>query len=223
MKYNAAMKKLLDEGKIPARMQQLPITEEGWPQLWFAGLNNEGKPDLRCADPGKRVFAVKQNRCWLCGQFLGNWKVFVLGPMCAVNRTTSEPPCHRQCAEFAVIACPFLTRPKMKRNDHKLPEGYEPPPGDAIMRNPGATVLWVCKDYTPFFTDKSRIDWLIQIGEPTEVLWYAEGKPATREQINESIDSGYPRLLASAKTGGPRSVALLQKLRKDVERWLPAA
>jgi hypothetical protein len=219
MEYNAAMTKVFD--KVPPRMRRLPITEEGWPQLWFAGITEAGKPDLRCANPAKRVQAVTHDLCWLCGQTLGVWKVFVTGPMCAVNRTTSEPPCHLECAQFAVLACPFLSRPKMKRNDADLPDGYEAPPGYAIMRNPGATALWVCKSYRPFRVDST--EWLIEMGEPREVLWYAEGGFATRAQVRASIDSGYPALLKIAKEQSGEAVVSLARKLEGVKRFLPAA
>ena len=217
-RYNAAMNKIL--GRMPERMKQLPVTEEGWPQLWFAGITKDGKPDLRCADSAKRMQAVMQNKCWLCGGELGVWKVFVIGPMCAITRTTSEPPCHRECAEFATIACPFLSKPRMQRNELDMPDGYKPPPGIAIMRNPGAIVLWVCKEFEIFVTRNG--EWLIKIGHPREVLWYAEGRQASRKQVVVSIESGYPLLEAEAIKDGPDAVKDLERQRKDCERFLPA-
>ena len=32
-----------------------------------------------------------------------------------MNRTSAEPPSHRDCAEFAVKACPFLTQRELTR------------------------------------------------------------------------------------------------------------
>ena len=216
--YNAALTKVLEY--MPSGMRSLPITEQGWPQLWFAGITEDGKPDLRCADPAKRVRAVKQNLCWLCGQPLGVRKTFVIGPMCAVTRTTAEPPCHLDCAAFSAIACPFLSRPKARRNDVDLPAGHKPPDGIAIMRNPGVTCLWVCRDYECFRTGEDG-GWLIRIGSPDNVFWFAEGLPANAAQITASIDSGYPLLLAEAEKDGADAIAALGKQRAAVERYLP--
>ena len=55
-----------------------------------------------------RQRAFKRGLCWVCGEPLGVHKVYAIGPMCVINRTTSEPASHRDCAEFAVKACPFL-------------------------------------------------------------------------------------------------------------------
>jgi hypothetical protein len=46
---------------------------------------------------------------------------------------SAEPPSHRECAEYAVRACPFLTRPLAVRNERGL-DGFEPA-GVMIKRN----------------------------------------------------------------------------------------
>jgi len=48
------------------------------------------------------VVCVRHKRCWLCGQPLGKFMCFVVGPMCAINKTSAEPPSHRDCALYAV-------------------------------------------------------------------------------------------------------------------------
>src|SRR5205085_6414743 len=217
--YNAAMEKVLN--KFPARMRALPITEDGWPQLFFAGITKEGKPNLRCADTMKRVLCVKKSLCWLCGQKLGAYKAFCIGPMCAITRTTSEPPCHRECAEFAAIACPFLTKPRMKRNDTDLPEGSCPAPGIMIARNPGVVALWITHAFKTFKTGGNITDWLIRVGNPTEVLWYAEGKPATKEQVLDSIESGFPRLKQEAELDGTEAISQLVMQRRSIDAYMP--
>lgn len=215
--YNATMMKLRD--KIPPRMKALPVTEDGWPQLWFASITKEGKPDLRCADPEKRVRCVKKRQCWLCGQPLGSFLCFVLGPMCTITRTTSEPACHRECAEFAVVSCPFLSKPKMKRNEAEMPDGYREAPGLTIKRNPGVSAIWITKSFRLFNVEDG---WLIRVGNPTEVLWYAEGRRAYRDEVLESINSGYPLLRQEAELQGTESVSQLAMQRKQAEAYLPA-
>src|SRR5262245_17927108 len=101
---------------LPARMARLPISPAGYPVPWFVATI-KGEPDFRVIGPDKIARAVRADLCWLCGQTLGRFKAFVGGPMCAVNRTSAEPPSHRECAEYAVRACPFLTRPRMRRNE----------------------------------------------------------------------------------------------------------
>lgn len=196
---------------LPARFLGLPIDERGFPVPWFVG-DIDGKPDFRVIRPGGLAIAHRQKTCWLCGQKLGQYLTFVIGPMCAINRTTSEPPSHRDCAEFAARACPFLTKPSMRRNEKDLPEGMIAPAGVLLSRNPGVTCLWVTKSYSIF---KTQGGVLIRIGEPIDVQWYREGRAATLQEVNESIEGGMPSLLDIANKEGPRA---LRALRDQVAR-----
>src|SRR6267154_1896953 len=100
----------------PKRSAELPRDERGYPVPWFVEWI-DGKPDFRVMDSDKLVEAIKYKRCWVCGGPLGHYKVFTIGPMCMVNRTSAEPPSHRDCAEFSVRNCPFLTTPDMHRRE----------------------------------------------------------------------------------------------------------
>src|SRR5215467_7036859 len=111
--YNPAITKL----KMPLRFHKLPISENGFPVPKFVSFI-DGKPDFRVVDGRYVLEAIKRRLCWLCGETLGRYMSFVIGPMCAVNRVSSEPPSHFECAQFAVQACPFLTQPRRPRNVH---------------------------------------------------------------------------------------------------------
>jgi len=183
---------------IPGRMRWLPISDKGFPVPWFVDWV-DGKPDFRIADSRKLARAIKSDLCWLCGQTLGRFKCFTIGPMCAVNLTTAEPPSHRVCAEYAVKACPFLTRPRMRRNDKDLPENHAEPGGIMIPRNPGCILLWITHDYKLIRLNGSV---LIRIGDPVEIVAYAEGRLATRDELSASIMSGLPILAKEAARDG---------------------
>ena len=173
---------------IPPRIAKLPTDARGYPVPWFVAWI-DGAPDFRVVEQGRIGEAILDQRCWICGEKLGRYLAFVIGPMCAVNRISSEPPSHRECAEFAARACPFLTMPKMKRNEKGLPEDYQAPAGVFIKRNPGVAVLWISESYHLI---KDRGGVLFEVGKPVEVLWFAEGRKATRAEIMESITSGFP-------------------------------
>src|SRR5205085_2956452 len=132
--------------------------------------------------------------CWLCGQRLGTYLAFVIGPMCAINRISSEPPSHRDCAEFAAVACPFLARPQAQRRTANLDPNVEPAAGMPIKRNPGVALVWVTREYKIVSAPKAQggSGWLWQVGRPTAVRWYAEGRTATRDEVMASITSGMP-------------------------------
>lgn len=207
---------------LPDRVRNLPLDKRGYPVPWFVAWV-DGEPDFRVIGPGKMVEAVKENRCWICGQQMGVFKCFVLGPMCAVTRTTSEPPNHRDCAIFAATACPFLVRPHMKRSVGELPEGTVDAAGVHLDRNPGATGIWITRTFRPFIPFAGSRGVLFKVGDPTEVLWYAKGREATHAEVEESISGGYPHLLKLAQTDGQDAIDQLDTMMATARMLLPAA
>jgi hypothetical protein len=215
---------------MPARIAALPISDAGYPVPWFVQwldergkpcVHGEGQPDFRVVDAIKfRQSLHGQPRCWICGETLGRHKVFTIGPMCAINRVISEPPAHRDCAEYSVKACPFLSKPRMRRNEKDLPPNRLPVAGNHIDRNPGAMCLWETKTYKPF---KAGGGILFALGDPVRVDWWAEGRAATRDEIIAAIDSGYPQLDKMAKDEGADAMAELEARRRFVmQRLVPA-
>ena len=204
---------------LPEKMQALPRDHRGFPVPWFVAWV-DGKADFRIADAAKMVAAVKQSLCWVCGQRLWARKAFLIGPMCAINRVSSEPPSHRECATYSAVACPFMTRPRMRRNEKNLPDGHELPGGEMIRRNPGVGLVWVTKSYKVFQTPNGP---LFEVGAPTECRWYAEGREATRDEIMASIESGRPLLEEPAKAEGPEAHAAFLKMYERAMRLVPVA
>jgi hypothetical protein len=196
---------------LPERLKKLPVDERGYPVPWFVEYI-DGKPDFRVMSAKSFRDAIKWRRCWTCGDHLGIKLAFVVGPMCAVSRTSGEPPSHLECARFAVIACPFLTRPHMVRRDTSDIEkkaGVKPEmAGIGLKRNPGVSIIWVTKSYEHWRPAGGGI--LMTMGEPLFVESYAEGRRATTEELRASFDSGYPSLLELATLEGPDAVRELE-------------
>jgi hypothetical protein len=203
---------------LPRRMQELPVDERGYVVPWFVAWEN-GKPEFRAMDADKFVRALKEKLCWVCGEKLGVNLCFVAGPMCGINRTSSEPPSHVECAEWSARNCPFLSNPHMvRREDEELTRTAHDPAGLFIRRNPGVAMLWITREYEIFPDGKGGH--LVQMGEPERVEWWAESRPATRQEVLASIDSGIPNLEAIARLehGG---IEALQAAQKRFEKWLP--
>lgn len=197
-------------------MEKLPIDERGYPVPFFVQWVN-GKPEFRAMDGDKLVRCVKERLCWICGQALFREMVFVAGPMCAVNRISSEPPSHRECARYAAVACPFLAKPKMVRREDGMPDKIVTE--GAILRNPGVTMLWFCRRFT---IERANPGVLFNMGTPFQVEWYGLGKSATREQVLESFESGIPILRAAGGAGHTeQDEADLQGLVEAAKRYLP--
>jgi len=210
---------LIKDIPIPHSMRELPISDRGFPIPWFVYIDSSGKEDFRVIGPRKFDIAVMKRMCWICGSPLGTLFAFPAGPMCVINRTSSEPPAHLDCAQYAVRACPFLANPRMRRNDKEMPEGHVAPPG-MILRNPGAIGIYVTRSYKPFRVDDSV---LLQMGEPERVYWYAEGRTATRAEVDESIRTGLPALEAACEDGGHEALDALEEAIRIAQPLLPVA
>jgi hypothetical protein len=190
----------------PGRIARLPHDKHGRPVPWFVAWI-DGAPDFRIVKPGGVAAAVALRLCWVCGVKFQRQehRAFTIGPMCTVNRTSSEPPAHAECAEWSALNCPFLTRPSMVRRERHLPEGSTPPAGIMLARNPGVTAVWTTR-YNTWSTFQvrdgkggARGGVLFDIGPPEWVEWFAEGRKATRPEVLASIRSGTPTLAGLAE------------------------
>jgi hypothetical protein len=207
---------------IPERIKALPIDPvRKVPVPWFVAWI-DGKPEFRAMDHTKLVRAVREKRCWVCGEPLGRLMTFVIGPMCGVNRVSSEPPSHTECARFSAKHCPFLARPHMTRREAgpDLEAMGATSAGVMIERNPGVTLLWTTRGYTPFGDGNGGV--LFRIGDPASVEWYRERRPATREEVEESVRTGLPILadIAGRQEGAMKALAIQKAA---LERLYPAA
>jgi hypothetical protein len=212
---------MVDLGELPPRIKDLPLDPRGWPIPWFVAYV-DGLPDFRVMDREKFFRAIRDRLCWVCGQKLGRWLAFSLGPMCSVSRTISEPPAHRDCAEWSVQHCPFLANPEMVRRHEDLPTNVDEPAGIAIMRNPGVMALWITRSFEAFRVPGDRMP-LLTVGEPDHITWWCHGRQATRAEVQAAVESGLPNLLAVAKKEGAFAVEALGKQVKRAEAlWPPA-
>jgi hypothetical protein len=191
----------------------LPVDpERGYPVPWFV-LWIDGKPEFRVMDTTKWKRAVKERLCWVCGRALGSYLAFVLGPMCGITRTTSEPPCHLDCARWSARNCPFLTKPQMTRREDEAFLALDPHPtgGLAIKRNPGVVLIWITQTYQLFKPVDGGV--LITVGPPIEVEWWAQGRPASWCAVNDSVMSGLPLLEEEAR----KEEGAMEALYKEVD------
>jgi hypothetical protein len=198
---------LLGELVVPSRIAALPTCPvRKIPVPWFVAWP-DGKPEFRMADGEKLTRAIRERLCWVCGEKLGRYLAFLIGPMCAINRISAEPPSHLECAEYSVVACPFLSKPQMSRRENDLPEGTCA--GVMIRRNPGVSLVWVTRDYS-LVRDGGGI--LFHVGELTSLSTWKEGRRATTDEVRESFDSGLLTLEKVAEEQGAGAVAELAEV-----------
>lgn len=213
---------MINESTLPIRMKDLPRDERGYPVPWFVDWL-DGKPEFRAMDGRKLALALKESRCWVCGERLGVHMCFVAGPMCGINRISAEPPSHIDCARWSAQNCPFLANPTMVRRQDEVvnnAKNREAAAGMMITRNPGVTMLWITREFEVVLDDKNRP--LISMGEPENVEWWAYGRRATRDEVDESVATGLPILQASVQPHGPAAMAALEKQIERFQRYLPS-
>lgn len=209
--------------KMPGRIALLPRNKAKYPVPWFVAVI-DGKPDFRVIRPGGIQTALRQKLCWVCGIPFSRQedRAFTIGPMCAVNRVSAEPPSHRDCAVYSATSCPFLATPNMVRRERHKPEGAANPAGIMITRNPGVALVWI----TGYKSWGTRSDGqggtLFHIGDCKQALWFARGREATRDEVLASIDSGLPILREMAEQDGAGAVAELEVMHAAALEHIPA-
>jgi hypothetical protein len=218
--------------EMPARIARLPLDARGYPVPWFVPWLANGQPEFRAMDVVKWARAVRERRCWVCGDTLGRHVSFVVGPMCTLSRTTAEPPSHLACATWSARNCPFLSRPHMRRReDDVIDEAalIRDAAGIAITRNPGVACVWTTAGFRIFTAhiggQSANGGRLIEMQEPEHVEWYAEGRAATRAEVIASVEAGYPALdaICDHDPDPADSRRVLDGARRGVARWYPAS
>jgi hypothetical protein len=215
----------------PKRIKRLAV-HRGYPVPWFVAWVDVDSlptrrrapgstPDFRVIAPGAITIAHREQLCWICGVAHGRRAplAFVVGPMCAINRVSSEPPSHVECAVWAAINCPFLSRPHARRREAGVPEGAIEPAGFGIKRNPGCALVWITRSYRQRAAPGGV---LFDMGDAERVEWYSEGRTATREEVLASIDSGLPILHDMAARQGVDALAQLDRQTAEARELLPA-
>ncbi len=217
--YHAAKEPRSDLPPLTERIKSLPLDDRGYPIPFFVAYV-DGKPEFRAADGAKYRRCIRENLCWVCGQKLSKPFAFLIGPMCAITGTTSEPPTHLDCAEWSAKGCPFLSKPVMVRRENNMPEeASEFIGGIGITRNPGVTCMWITDTYTIFRDPNNRP--LIQVGDAISRMWYREGRRATKAEIFYSIETGIPALREVCHNDRDKRDLAMQHgmLLEDLKNW----
>lgn len=196
---------------MPGRVRALPRDRYGRPIPWFVD-DQAGARSYRGGSADKRIVALRDGMCWVCGQKLPSGVrtrrqnrpvpfTFLVAPMVVVNRIAADPPAHEACAAYTVTACPFLSRPDI-----------------------GGMVAWSTTGFTierPRFGVGGGV--LLRMGEPTSVSWWTGGRLASRGEATKLLGDAYARLVAECEYDpDPRGAAdVLDRQLHEAVRWLP--
>jgi hypothetical protein len=99
---------------IPFRLSRRPLDGRGFVIPFTQFIKPDGTPDFRVMDDERTSKAVRRRLCSLCGEKMRRNVYFVGGPKCVENGFFYDPPMHRECAVYALQACPHLARAKGK-------------------------------------------------------------------------------------------------------------
>lgn len=141
-------------------------------------IDANGNADFRVLDDRRVSYCLEHRRCAMCGEPLGRHLHFVGGPLCAVNGLFYDPPTHKECAEYALQACPHLAR--LKGRFARIPDSI---PGAAhivigalasdekqdIFALMHTTDFTFGRDHAGMMLIKAKLPWL-------DVAWWREGK-----------------------------------------------
>lgn len=135
---------------VPEYMASLPITQKGYPKPWFVKAD-----DFRIVDNDKAGLAVSKQNCWICGNPFKPNEYGLLGDaVSAMIRISKEPPCHVECATYALQVCPFILYPNARRREAGLDEEQtlEHSNKDRQLEidpeNPGEYYLMIVRDFS---------------------------------------------------------------------------
>jgi hypothetical protein len=207
---------------LPRLMQNLPVDpDRGFVVPWFVDWI-DGKPEFRAMDIRKFKKALTKKLCWVCGNPLLTRFAFVAGPMCGINKISSEPPSHIECARWSARNCPFLSNPDMVRREDDLVDNNkfrDTSAGIGLARNPRVTMLWITREYEVVNVGNGI---LIVMGRAQEVEWYHCGRIATRKEVVEAVEEGISLLEATARQEEGGLEDLRKKRSAFEQRWLPS-
>lgn len=208
--------------ETPAAMAGRPVDPRGFPVPWFVTRTDaDGAPDFTVIDAARWDEAARRRVCWVSGQPFGRHKVFVIGPMCIINRISADPPVRLDVARWSARICPFLSRPGAQRDrrhrdlvdEQGVMQGER---GIALARNPGVCAVYSTPDVRQVPRER-----LLRLGEPTLVEWYAEGREATPEEVWSAVRSGFPSLSKMAEEEGDEAMIELSRMMVAATRWMP--
>ena len=99
--------------QIPDRMAHLELDHRGYPIPWTVYRDENNRGHFQINDGAKRLEAIFNELCPICGKKLLRGRWFVGGPMSAFHERGAyvDPPMHNECARYALMVCPYLAVP----------------------------------------------------------------------------------------------------------------
>lgn len=162
----------------PDGIAELEVDHRGYPVFYSVFRHGDGKPDFRVIDQDKRMKCAQKKLCGICGKPLGYYMIFIGGPVAARNRAFGDSPMHRECAEYAMKVCPYLTIESMqyeKDHERKYQDQQFTTDPNVIMEKPEKMCLFITRGYR---IEPNGSTWVYIAKPAVEIEWRGmDGKP----------------------------------------------
>jgi hypothetical protein len=166
---------MTDDVPVPPRLASRPRDRRGYVVPYAQFVDRDGVPQFQVMDDVQVQNCLTRRCCGLCGQPMGKHIYFIGGDLCVRNGFFHDPPMHRECAEYALRACPHLARVKGRYGPIPEIEGGVVVVGAvstikvetfALMH--GSAFTW-SRDRTGMVLIKAALPWL-------DVSWWRNGE-----------------------------------------------
>jgi hypothetical protein len=201
---------------MPARMKGRPFDHRGFPVPWFVTRKTDaGLWDFQVVEATRKDEAIRHRKCWVTGEPLGRAVAFVIGPMCIINRVSSDPPIIPEVAEWSARICPFLSRPLAKRPHF---DGNQmDTPGLMVADNPGLCAVWVTRGYAYGRTGLFRL-----LDDPVRVSWWRNGREVTGTEEAQAIyEARAEKLRQMAADEGSFALQEFERMKRHSDPFSP--
>ena len=81
--------------------------------------------------------------------------------------------------------------------------------------------LWLTDGAQMFNAESGQQGILFEVNDPTEVVWWREGRIATRAEVELGLASAMPFLEAEAASKGRQAIAQLERMSQRALAYIP--
>jgi hypothetical protein len=123
---------------LPKTMRTLERDHRGYPIPFIVMRDKDGKAHFTINDIRQVAQCVNKRLCAICGKRITGGFWFVGGSRCFLHEDGAflDPPLHLECAEYALVVCPFLAaRQWRERIDDRLLDKDKLPDGMMTIKN----------------------------------------------------------------------------------------
>ena len=191
--------KTIEVGDMPPRIAKLPRDERGYPIPWNVLIDDNGVPAFTVNDTTKHMDAIVFGLCPLCGERLGKYRWFVGGPQSAFdpNGWYFDLPGHKECEEFALRVCPWLSARNYEHRVDLLPRMQAKTSTILVdvTQDPNRPILFVavCSDKMEVMLGSANLPYVRPKKPILGVQYWQHGKQLSDEEgkkITEEIMKG---------------------------------